>query len=412
MVSIKNVNPLYLDAEGFIKQLYNHFLDNDLYAYTMANAAQRMSPDTVTEDELIIRKSFKITEEFVNELKRQINFFPSLFLSDEDEEKFQKACYYLPKTFMKWLKAYRYDPSELTIWAEGNVLKIKIKGLFCRTVFWETPLMALISELFFLMSGEVPDAEYIHRAEQKGLRLRQIGARYSEFGTRRRFSFEVQKNVLEALIRTSGLLKDGGVLVGTSNVYLALLFGITPTGTNAHKWYQLCAGLFGVRMANRMALQWWSEVYGTYLGTALTDTYTTDDFIKTFDRHDAMLYESVRQDSGDPFEYVRKILKAYEDLLIRPITKTILFSDSLNIDLVEKIVAFCAGKINCAFGIGTSLSNDIIGVEPLKIVIKQIAVWLQDGRRVGTCKISDDPEKASGAQEVVWHTKYELGILQ
>ncbi len=410
MLSSKNVNPLFLNPDGSIKQLYRHFLDNDLYAYTMSNAGLIKSPDTVTEDILIIRKAFKVTDEYVAELKRQINFFPNLFLSDEDEIKFQKACYYLPKSYMKWLKAYRFDPGELEVWAEGNVLYIKIKGLFHRTVIWETPLMALISELFFLMNGDRPDPKYIYRAEQKGLRLLKIGARYSEFGTRRRFSYEVQKNVLIALIQTSGLLKDGGVLVGTSNVHLALLLGITPTGTNAHKWYQLCAGLFGVRMANRMALQWWAEVYGTYLGTALTDTYTTDDFIKTFDRRDAMLYESVRQDSGDPFMYVRKFLKAYEDLLIRPITKTILFSDSLNIDLVEKIVMYCAGKIQCAFGIGTFFSNDILGVEPLKIVIKQVAVWLKDGRRVATCKLSDDPGKSSGERAAVEHAQYEVGI--
>ena len=376
----------------------------------MSHAALEKAPHTITEDILIIRKPFAITQEYIWELKRQVQFFANLYLTDEEEAKLANACYYLPESYLKWLKSYRFDPSEVKIWAEGNALKISIKGLFYRTVLWETPLLALISELFFKMNGYQPDENYLARAEAKGRRLKEIGARYSEFGTRRRFSYEVQRNVLLTLIKTSGLLRDGGVLVGTSNVHLALELGLTPTGTNAHKWYQLCAGLFGVRMANRMALKWWADVYGTYLGTALTDTFTSEDFIKTFDRRDAMLYESVRQDSGDPFAYVDLFVRAYEDLLIAPMTKTILFSDSLNIDLVQSITFYCAGKIKCAFGIGTHLSNDISAAEPLKIVIKQVAVWLPDGRRVGTCKISDDPAKASGEREVVDHAKYELGI--
>ncbi len=393
-----------------IPRIFNHFTDNDLYAFTMCHASQGY--DNETEDILIIRKSFKITDEYVRELKHQIQMFKDIVFTDDEANGMVEATPYLPRPFLEWLKTYRFDPNEVTVWAENNILKIKIKGLFYRTVFWETPLMAVISELFFQMNGYVADKQYISRAEAKGRRLREIGARYSEFGTRRRFSYEVQKNVIAALIRTSKLLRDGGVLVGTSNVHFALMYGITPTGTNGHKWVQLHAGLYGVRMANRMALKKWEEVYGTWLGTALTDTYTTDDFLKTFSRHDASLYESVRQDSGDPFEYIKKILNFYINVVkISPLSKTILFSDSLNIDTVEKIVKACLGKINCAFGIGTYLSNDILGVEPLRIVIKQVAVWLKDGRRVGTCKLSDDPAKSSGEDDVVYHTQYEIGLV-
>ncbi len=391
-----------------IGQIFNHFTDNDLYAFTTCHAGKRYE-DTVTEDELIIRKSFKITPAYVKELKRQIQLFKNVHLTEEEAEK-MAVCYYLPRSFVEWLKTYRFDPNEVEIWAEGNNLHIKITGLFYRTVFWETPIMAVMSELFYIMNGYKPDNNYIKRAEEKGFRLRKIGARYSEFGTRRRFSYEVQKNVIKALIRTSGLVKDGGVLVGTSNVHFALMFGITPTGTNGHKWTQLHAGLFGVRMANRMAMQVWEETFGTFLGTALTDTYTSKEFISTFTRHFAMLFDSVRQDSGSPFEFVDMFVQCYKDLLIDPLTKTILFSDSLNVDLVEEIVNYCAGKIKCAFGIGTFLSNDIEGVEPLKIVIKQVAVWISKARRVGTCKISDDLGKSSGEPDVKLHTLYELGI--
>lgn len=394
-----------------LPQIIRHLTDNDLYAFTMSYAGQRYQ--NVVEDELIIRKPFKITKKYLAEIRRQINLFANISLTDVEADFIKRKCYYLPPTFIEWLKTYRFDPSEVTVWAEGDVLKLKIKGLFYRTVFWETPLMALISELFYIMNGHKPDKDYIKRAEEKGTFLKKIGARYSEFGTRRRFSYEVQKNVVMALVRTSGKLQEGGVFVGTSNVHLAHLLDLTPTGTNAHKWYQLHAGLYGVRMANQMALKVWEEAYGTWLGTALTDTYTTKEFFRTFTRHDANLYDSLRQDSGDPFEYIKMALDFYQNTVqISPLSKTILFSDSLNLEMVEKILRECLNKINCAFGIGTFFSNDIIGVEPLKIVIKQIAVHLASGRIIHTCKLSDDPVgKSSGNKDAVYHAQYEVGLI-
>lgn len=390
------------------QQIIKYFTDNDLYAFTMSYAGQRYN--NVVEDVLIIRKNFRISQAFLVELRRQIDMFKNIVLTDAEADGMINTCYYLPRSFIEWLKTYRYDPSEVKVWSEDHVLKLKITGVFYRTVFWETPLMALISELFFKFEGKVADQNYLHRAQQKGVKLLEIGARYSEFGTRRRFSYEVQKNVIKALINSTGLVKNGGVLVGTSNVHFALLNGIIPTGTNGHKWTQLHAGLYGVRMANRMATKVWEEAYGTYLGTALTDTYTTKEFLSTFSRHDAMLYESVRQDSGDPLHFVDEMVKFYKKLAIDPLSKTILFSDSLNIKTVETITNYCSGKIKCAFGIGTYLSNDILGVEPLKIVIKQVGVWLDSGRRIGTCKISDDISKSSGEDDVIHHTLFELGL--
>lgn len=393
------------------RQIINSVLDNDLYAFTMSQAALNQYPDVVVDDILIIRKQIVFPEGFAEELRRQIKLMANLNLSVEQAEFLKRKCYYLKSSFVEWFRNYRYDPSEVEVSQEGGHLEVKIHGKFCRTAFWETPLMALISELYYLMTGKQPDKFYVQRAEGKGRFLRRIGARFSEFGTRRRFSWEVQKNVLAALIRSAGLASDGGVLNGTSNVQLAMDFDITPMGTNAHKWYQLHAGLFGIRMANRMANDAWQREFDTRLGITLTDTFTTDEFLHTFDRRTALLYDGVRQDSGDPFKYVDKIVEHYERLGIKPTTKTILFSDSLNTETVEKLVLYCAGKINCAFGIGTFFSNDIIDVEPLKIVIKQVAVYLAHGRRVPTVKISDDPGKASGDPVAIEHAKYDIGLF-
>lgn len=392
-------------------QIITSILDNDLYALTQSQAALFLYPDIVTEDKLLRAGEIEFPEGFAEELRAQVDLMENIKLSDEQAAFLRRKCYYLKPQYIEWLKSYRFDPHEIEISQIGKTVEVNVKGKFCCTEFWETPIMAIISELYFKMTGKEPDHNYIARAEEKGRSLRQMGARFSEFGTRRRFSKEVQRNVLEALIDTAGLSSEGGVLNGTSNVQLAMDFDIAPMGTNAHKWYQFFAGIYGVRVANKMALEAWQEIYDTRLGIALTDTFTTDEFLKCFNRHQAMLYDGVRQDSGDPIKYVDKIVAHYKKLDIDPMSKTILFSDSLNLEKVREILIYCKGKIKCAFGIGTYLSNDISGVEPLRIVIKQIAVYLPDGRKVWTVKISDDPGKSSGDLTAQIHAKYEIGIV-
>ena len=394
-------------------QIINSILDNDQYAWTQSQGALVLYPNARTRDRVLRTGDLKYPDKFADELRAQIDLMANLSLSVIQAEYMHRKMYYLTSQYIEWFKSYRYDPSEVEIKKVGEHLEIFVDGLFCRTEFWETPILAIFSELYNKMLGRRPDINYIRRAEEKGRRLRKIGARFSEFGTRRRFSHEVQKNVLEALIRTAGKAFEGGVLNGTSNVQLAMDYDLTPMGTNAHKWYQLHAGLFGIRIANKMALEAWMKVYDTRLGIALTDTFTTDDFLKCFDRRLALLFDGVRQDSGDPFEFVDKIVAHYKSLDIDPMSKTILFSDALDIDKVEALVNYCAGKIKCAFGIGTFFSNDIVGVEPLKIVLKQIGVYLADGRMIFTVKLSDDPvHKASGDSVALMHARYELGIPQ
>jgi len=50
-------------------------------------------------------------------------------------------------------------------------------------------------------------------------------------------------------------------------------------------------------------------------------------------------------------------------------TKTLLFSDSLNFEKADKIAHYFDGKAKVAFGIGTFIANDTYA-EPLNIVMK------------------------------------------
>lgn len=388
--------------------------DNDSYAVTQSNHTLDQFEFVITEDHFINRGGTPFPPNFGKALEEQIGYMANLKATDNQIEYHKKDMWYIKTSYWGWFKNYRFDPSEVQVKQDGVGMAIKISGYVHRTVLWETPIMSLVSELYFKMTGKKPDFDYIHKAQNKGKIFRSKRAYFSEFGTRRRFSYEVQKNVLKALIETSGPRSQGGVLNGTSNMQLAQDNNLISMGTNSHRDYQLCGGLYGVRSANERMLESWEKQYGTALGIALTDTFGTRDFLRVFNAHWSKLYDGVRHDSMRPIKtYVDMIVAHYKSPRIRvdPMSKLILFSDGIkSFDDIDEVLDCCVNVIPSPFGIGTWLSNDC-GHKPLNIVIKQFAVFDPfDGRRINTAKLSDNPSKASGDPLAIAHYKYELGI--
>jgi nicotinate phosphoribosyltransferase len=135
-------------------------------------------------------------------------------------------------------------------------------------------------------------------------------------------------------------------------------------------------------------LQKWADEYRGDLGIALTDTIGVDAFLRDFDLYFAKLYDGVRHDSGDPYEFANKVITHYNSLNIDPLTKTIVFSDGLDFPRAIKLAKKFHNKIKVAFGIGTNLLNDFSTFTPLQIVMKLTKV---NGRPVA--KLSDSPGK-------------------
>jgi nicotinate phosphoribosyltransferase len=246
-----------------------------------------------------------------------------------------------------------------------------------------------------------------HDNNQKKAALFNYGnVKVADFGTRRRYSFDVQKEMIEDL--SSRMTK--GLFVGTSNVYLAYLYNLTPIGTEAHEWFMFHAAKYGFQMANELGLKHWADVYNGDLGTALCDTFTTEAFLKAFNKKYSKLYDGVRQDSGDVYEFANKLINHYKKLGIDPLSKTIVFSDSLDPQKACDINKWCNGIIKCSFGIGTNLSNDV-GVTPLNMVIKMNAVKiLEEERWLPTIKLSDVSGKHTGDTKMIEVCKYLLNI--
>ena len=300
---------------------------------------------------------------------------------------------------------------------EIGELSLQVKGKWLDTILYEIPLLALVSEAFFKFCDK--DWDYNlqeEKAYNKGLKLMEKGCMFSEFGTRRRRDYHTQDLVLQGLIKsaaTASIHGWSGKLSGTSNVHFAMRYGIPPVGTVAHEWFMGIASITNdYERANETALRYWVGCFGQgVLGIALTDTFGTPTFLKAFRRvmpsfdeakEDALstsipgavkpsvqeldglksftvftrlpdsievtpgtekcsyaqTFAGVRQDSGDPKTFVKVMREFYDSQGIHE-KKTIVFSDSLNVDLCleYKQAAEEAGFLP-TFGIGTFLTSE------------------------------------------------------
>ncbi len=370
----------------------------DLYKLTMGNLVFQEYPEVGAKYEFINRGKTLFPKGFGEKLRNQVDLMGNLRLTDREEPYLRKTCPYLSPEYIDWLKDFRLNPKEVEINQEEGDLSINVEGPWKSSIFWETHLMELICELYYEETGQQPDADYILRAKEKGRRFKESGAKLLEFGTRRAYSTKVHRNVLEALIQSAGVFgrDEGGVLLGTSNVALAMEFGLNPSGTFAHEWVMAHAGMFGIENANRQALEVWAKHYEHFpkLMTALTDTYTTAAFLTDITPQLADKYRRYRQDSGNPFIEGERLVAGINRWGFEPKTKEIVFSDNLNTDRALQLQENFGPKIDPSFGIGTHLTNDV-GVIPLNIVVKLHSIFI-NGREVGVAKLSDEPGKASG----------------
>ncbi len=383
-------------------------LDTDLYKFTTGYAYSKLFPRAYGEFRFVDRDNREYPEGFVELVRREIDRMSEIALTDEEEEFLLRELPYLPPTYIDFLKGYRFRPSEVIVEMVEGKLSIVATGLLYRITLWETPILALVSELYFRAMGQTPDMDYLRSTTiAKAKEMKAHGLRVSLFGMRRRFSGEVEDIV-------TGLLKEygGDSLYGTSNMYYAMKHGIRVTGTHPHEWVQFHGAIYGYKMANYMSMEHWIDVYDGDLGTVLTDTYTTDVFMRNFSKKHASLFTSLRHDSGDPFVFTDKVLRRYNELRIDPTLKYLVFSDSLNVPKAIEIKEYCDGKIGSTFGIGTNLTNDVgNGVKPLNIVMKLFKCRISKTQPWFECvKLSDVEGKHTGDSTEIKLAKETLNI--
>lgn len=381
-------------------------LDNDFYKFTMQHAVVKLFPKAKVKYDFINRGEHIFPAGFAVLLREAVDAMVNLQLTKEEKNYLAKHCPYLDPTYLDFLQGYRYDPTEVIIAQEGGDLTVTIEGYWYRTILWEVPLMALISELFYVSQNliRMDDVEVARITKEKIESYNALGVVILEFGTRRRHSYEVHKLVNETL-NANGAAS----YLGTSNVHFAMLQRKNPSGTHAHEWFMYHAAQYGFKMANTIGLENWTQVYQGDLGIALTDTYTTDVFLEQFNKKFAKLFDGVRHDSGDPIEFAKKTIAHYEKLGIDPKSKIIIFSDALNLDKVKVIANFCRGKIKMSFGIGTNFSNDV-GLPSMNMVIKMVETKPENSHWEGVVKLSDEKNKHTGTPKMIALAQEVLGI--
>ena len=401
-----------------LPQIITSLLETDMYKFSMGQVIFHQFSDYKTTWAFKCRnKDVFFTPEMVEEIKSQIKAYCSLHFLEE-ELQYLDNILWIKGSYVDFLRLWhpRYEDFEIT--ADGDCgLSIETRGTWLNTSMYEIPTLAIVNEVYFRMQYDYDRliSVYKEKLEEKVHWLEQEEGKYSltafsEFGLRRRLSAEAQELAVK---RLSTAKYANSAFVGTSNVYLAMKTGTVPTGTMAHE-YIMCAGQGNHRhnpaYSNWYALNAWIKEYGVLNGIALTDTITTDCFLRDFQLTFAILFSGVRHDSGDPYEWGDKMIQHYKELGIDPMTKTLLFSDSLNFEKANDLCKYFQGKTKIAFGIGTYISNDT-DVEPLNIVMKTVKCNGQDVAKLsdvdgkGMCQ---NPEYEDYLRRCIdWRLKHE-----
>ena len=386
-----------------LKPIITSLLEQDMYKFSMGQAIYHLFPGYKTTWTFKCRnKDVKFTAEMVEEIREQIKHFCTLEFQ-KDELDYLDRIPWIHGVYIDHLRIWRprFEDFEITTDAECG-LSIEAKGSWLNTSMYEIPTLAIVNEVYFRMAydyGKLLES-FRERLDEKYERVKHnkiyLGT-FSEFGLRRRLSAEAQELAVEKFSHLADTQHSASKFVGTSNVFLAKKFGVKPVGTMAHEWI-MCVGQgdhsHNPAYSNKFALDAWTHQYGVLNGIALTDTITTDCFLRDFNLEKATLFSGVRHDSGDPIEWGEKMIGHYQKLGIDPNTKTLLFSDSLDFDKADRIFRHFRGRANVAFGIGTYIANDTC-VTPLNIVMKttfcngQDVAKLSDVEGKGMCKNDD-----------------------
>ena len=387
-------------------------LDTDLYKFSTSNAYFQLFPLAEGIFKFNDRAAEKWDRSFLEELRAAFADLSSLSLTDEEFSYVRRKIKYIAGNYWEWLRGFRFEADRIqaSLDSEGR-LQIEVTDVLYKVTLYEVPILAIVAELRNRRKGiKVDTAKAMALLDAKIELANAEGLFFSEFGTRRRFSSELHDKVVKRLKE-----KCPEYCAGTSNVYFAMKYGLTPVGTFPHEWMMFHSGVFGYKRANYLGLEDWIKVYDGALGTALIDTFTTASFLRTLTLKQAKLLDGFRQDSGDEIHIGEMIIARLEEFGIDPRTKLLVFSNALDFPKYSRIAKYFKGRIKVSAGIGTNLTCDpgIPGYKAANIVMK-LSRCRMSGKDPWekVIKISDDSGKHMGEDVEFDIAAHELHLEQ
>ena len=369
-------------------------LENDLYKFTMWQALLHSQPGALAEYAFVCRNDPAYPLSVLkSDVEVELDRLCTLSFAT-DELDYLRTLSFIKSDFVDFLTLFRFQRHFVEVSTEGDQLRVVARGPLVHVMAFEIFVLYIVNELYFRRLPGDDSVLATARARLNGKIALLKGAReelvaqfdpfvFFDFGLRRRYSGTWHEEVVQTLARD---VPEN--FRGTSNVYFAKKFGLTPVGTMAHEYLQAYQS-FGFRLRDfqKAALEGWVQEYRGDLGVALTDVVGMDAFLADFDLYFAKLFDGLRHDSGDPVVWAEKAIAHYKKLNIDPMTKRLVFSDGLDIPRAIQLYKRFHGRVQTTYGIGTDLSNDTPH-KALNIVMKIMSC---NGQPVA--KLSDSPGK-------------------
>lgn len=386
-------------------------METDLYKLTMQQALLHRFPSNRGRYRFMCRNTpLYPLAELRPAMERQFEAMAELrFQDDELEWLAQKP--YLKPDYIEFLRMFRLQPRLVTMETHDDKLLIEADGPQVHSMPFEIYTMATVNELYF---RRLPDQTEVAR-QRLANKVALLKAHFAcnpalstlfeffDFGLRRRYGRDWHDEVVATLAR-----EVPQYFKGTSNLYLAKKYGLAAIGTMAHEYLQTFQAV-GVQLAQSQiaALEAWVQEYRGELGIALTDVVGMDAFLRDFDRYFAKLYDGLRHDSGNPYEWGEKALAHYAKLRVPTAGKRLVFSDGLDVPEAIKLYQHFGDRIQTGFGIGTNLTNDT-ELPALNLVMKLVEC---NGQPVA--KLSDSPGKTMCDDQVfLAYLRQVFGVSQ
>ncbi|MCF0177073.1 MAG: nicotinate phosphoribosyltransferase [Bacteroidales bacterium] len=395
-------------------QIVTHFTDNDLYTFTCQYYILKTYPRAEVEYTFSDRNNTCYPKGFAELLQQQIDGMVSVVITEDEIGYMREKCPYLPLWYFTFLRGFRFNPAEVKLGQddEGH-LNITVTGKWFSTIMWEMPILASVSELLHTLNGDVEryDAKLEEqRAREKSEEIFGSSLTLGDMGTRRRFSFAHHEMVVRAMADVYNSRQWPGKFTGTSNVWLAMKYKLSPLGTMSHQLISFEENVSGLFECNFNVMKKFSDVYDGDNGIYLYDCFGDKVFFSNLSKRMAMMYKGLRVDSGNEEQQLDMIIQKYQSLGIDPAGKQVVFSNGLNVKRAVEIHNYAAGRVQDSYGVGTFLTCDVTGCKASNIVVKLTKGRITESREWHDCvKLSCDKGKHIGNPDKCSYLMSQIG---